>query len=121
MKTKVSVAGSGNAAFWMEPVLTSQPVDCPLFELLEGDICSGRHRVEVEPVGVRRLLCARVGKLAFSVVDMASFRVNSIVVLSEHLVAFVKMKCGTSCGVCEEEEEYLNWGRDWQPRRDEAN
>lgn len=95
--------------------LTSQPVNCPLFKLLKGDICSGRRHVEVESVGVRRLLCCRVSKLAFSVVNMASFRVNSIVVLSEHLGGLAERRSvewSVACVWRKNLEDDPSWGRD---------
>lgn len=69
--------------------LTSQSVNRPLLELLQSDVCCGRHGVEVESVRVCRFLVTRVDKLPFAVVDMASFRVNPIVVLPEHLDPYV--------------------------------
>lgn len=35
---------------------TSQSIDCPLFELLKGDLCSGGYFIEVQSVGVFLLL-----------------------------------------------------------------
>lgn len=72
--------------------LTPQAVDRPLLELLKSNISCGGSRVEVESMGVGRFLVTRIDKLPFAVVDMASFRVNSIVVLPEHLVPSVLSK-----------------------------
>lgn len=64
---------------------TSEAVDCPLLELLEGDVCRGRRRVEVEPVGILLLLVTAVDELLFAVVDVPPFWVYPVEILSEHV------------------------------------
>lgn len=63
---------------------TSETVDCPLLELLEGYVCRGRSRVEVESVRVLLLFVNAVDELLLAVVDVPPFCVYPVVVLSEH-------------------------------------
>lgn len=63
---------------------TSETVDCPLLELLEGYVCCGRRRVEVESVRVLLLFVTAVDELLLAVVDVPPFCVYPVVVLSEH-------------------------------------
>lgn len=71
---------------------TSEAVDCPLLELLEGDVCRGRRRVEVESVGILLLLVPAVDELLLAVVDMPPFGVYPIEVLPEHVDSRVEGK-----------------------------
>lgn len=64
---------------------TSETVDCPLLKLLEGDVCRGRRRVEVESVGILLLLVPAVDELLLAVVDMPPFGVYPVEVLPEHV------------------------------------
>lgn len=63
---------------------TSEAIDSPLLELLEGDVCRGRRRVEVESVGVLLLFVTAVEELLLAVVDVPPFCVYPVEVLSEH-------------------------------------
>lgn len=63
---------------------TPESVDCPLLELLEGDVCRGRRRVEVESVWVLLLFVTAVDELLLAVVDMPTFGVYPVEVLPEH-------------------------------------
>lgn len=73
-------------------VCTSETVDCPLLELLEGDVCRGRRRVEVEPVGILLLFVPAVDELLLAVVDMPPFGVYPVEVLPEHFDGRVESK-----------------------------
>lgn len=64
---------------------TSEAVDCPLLKLLEGDVCGGRRRVEVEPVGILLLPVTAVDELLLAVVDVPPFWVYPVEVLPEHV------------------------------------
>lgn len=70
---------------WTGGNCTSETVDCPLLKLLEGDVCRGRRRVEVESVGILLLFITTVDKLLLAVVDVPPFCVYSVEVLSEHV------------------------------------
>lgn len=71
---------------------TSETVDCPLLELLEGDVCRGRRRVEVESVGVLLLFITAVDELLLAVIDVPPFCVYSVEVLPEHIDCRVQGK-----------------------------
>jgi hypothetical protein len=67
--------------------LTSQTINRPLFELLEGDVCRRWGSIEVEPVGVLLFLVGWVGELLLAMVEAsAPLRIYAIEVLSEHFV-----------------------------------
>lgn len=76
----------------MSGAYTSETVDCPLLELLEGDVCRGRRRVEVEPVGILLLFVTAVDELLFAVVDMPPLGVYPVEVLPEHVDSRVEGK-----------------------------
>lgn len=76
-------------------VCTSETVDCPLLELLEGDVCSGRRRVEVESVGVLLLFVTAVDELLLAVVDVPPFGVYPVEVLPEHTDS--RVECRRQC------------------------
>lgn len=66
---------------------TSQPVNRPLFELLERDLRCRRDAVEVEPVVILLLFISGICKLLLLVIySVSSFRVNTIGVRSNHRV-----------------------------------
>ena len=67
------------------PTHTPQPIDSPLFELLEGNLGRWRESVEVQTMRVIRHLEGCTCKLLFLVVECApSFGINPIIVLSNH-------------------------------------
>lgn len=69
----------------IERVCTSQSVDCPLFELFEGDVGSGCICVEVETMGIFRVFVLRNRKLLLSVInDVSPLRIDSVEVLTQH-------------------------------------
>jgi hypothetical protein len=68
---------------------TSQPVNRPLLELLQRDICSRRCAVEVQPVRVGVLFPLGSAELFFAIVDdVATLAVNAVCICTEHLDAF---------------------------------
>lgn len=79
----------------MSGACTSETVDCPLLELLEGDVCSGRRRVEVESVGILLLFVTAVDELLLAVVDVPPFGVYPVEVLPEH--ADSRVECRRQC------------------------
>lgn len=74
------VKGDGRQGVWR----TSQTVNGPLLKLLEGDVCGGRRRVEIESVWVLLLLVGGFDMLPLARVDMASLWIDAVVVGSEH-------------------------------------
>lgn len=65
--------------------ITSQPVNSPLFKLLQRDVGGRSFTVEVEARGIIGLLVLRGGKLLLAVVnDIAPLWVNAIVLLPQH-------------------------------------
>jgi hypothetical protein len=72
---------------------TSQPVNGPLFELLEGYIGRRRIGVEVQTVWVFSVLVLRRRELFLAMVDnIASFRIDPVVILAQHLERFCYRK-----------------------------
>ena len=75
---------------------TLQTVDCPLFELLERDLCRRRCVVQVQTVRIILLLVGRCSELPLLVIDCCpAFWVDSMSVLSDHGVWYA-----ISCREC---------------------
>ena len=65
---------------------TSETVDGPLLELLEGDFRGRGRGVEIQPVRVFLRFVEGVGELFFLVVeDVAAFGVDAVTALADHL------------------------------------
>ncbi len=72
----------GHGESWLSE-RTFQPVDCPLLELLERNLCRGRDFVEGEAVGVFLLLVSRICELLLLVADgVFALWINPIWVLT---------------------------------------
>ena len=64
---------------------TSQPVNCPLLELLKRDLSGGGKFVEVQAAGVIVLFIDRTCKLLLLMIDgISSLGINAIGVLPNH-------------------------------------
>lgn len=71
-----------------EAIQTSQSVDSPLFKLLEGYVGSWWLGVEVETMRILRIFVLGCSKLLLPMIDdVASLRIDPVVVLSQHLVS----------------------------------